>query len=480
MSAPLLRVAEVALCEREVKLRMPFRFGVVTLTESPQAFAHVRIELADGRSGWGMAAELLAPKWFDKDLALSNEDNFNQLRLALGIARDAYLGVAPPRSAFGHFAAHYRTQIETGARRGLNPLVANYGPALIDRAVLDALCRFLGVSFYEALRANLPGIAPAALLPEFAGFDMGAFLAALNPAQSIAARHTVGLVDAITGADPREPVGDGLPETLEQVVAVYGQRYFKLKVGGNAGEDVERLAAIAAVLDRIPEPYCVSLDGNEQYENIEEVTELWSRIEAEPRLARLRASILFIEQPIKRKVALATDVSALSRRKPVIVDESDADLDAFPRARALGYAGVSSKTCKGMYKSIINAARCARWNAGQTGTGYFMSAEDLTLQAGIAVQQDLALVNLLGITHAERNGHHYVNGMAGLSRGEQAAFLAAHPDLYEMSHGAVRRRIRAGRMDIGSLGCKGYAAAAEPDWNSMRKMVLPMQEQLHG
>ena len=473
MSAPLLRVAEIALYERDVRLRMPFRFGVVTLTESPQAFARVRIELADGRGGWGMAAELLAPKWFDKDLKLSNEDNYAQLRLALCIARDAYLGDAARRSAFGHFAVHYRSQIEAGAQRGLNPLVANYGPALIDRALLDALCRVLGVSFYDAVRANLPGVAPAALLPEFAGYDMDAFLGALEPAAFIAARHTVGLVDALTAADAHGAVGDGLPETLEQVVAAYGQRYFKLKVGGKVAEDIERLAAIAAVLDRIPDAYFASLDGNEQYENIEGAAELWSRLCGEPRLRRLAASILFIEQPINRKCALEQDVSGLSREKPVIIDESDADLDAFPRARALGYAGVSSKTCKGLYKSMINAARCARWNAGRPGARYFMSGEDLTLQAGVAVQQDLALVNLLGITHVERNGHHYVNGMADLSEAEQSAFLAAHPDLYERSHGAVRMHIRGGRMDVASLACKGYAVAAEPDWGGMRAMDLP-------
>jgi L-alanine-DL-glutamate epimerase-like enolase superfamily enzyme len=473
MSAPLLRVAEIALYERDVRLRMPFRFGVVTLTESPQAFARVRIELADGRGGWGMAAELLAPKWFDKDLKLSNEDNYAQLRLALRIARDAYLGDAARRSAFGHFAAHYGSQIGTGAQRGLNPLVANYGPALIDRALLDALCRVCGTSFYDAVRVNLPGIAPALVLPEFAGYDMDAFLGALEPAAFIAARHTVGLVDALTAADARGAVGDGLPETLEQVVAAYGQRYFKLKVGGKVAEDIERLAAIAAVLDRIPDAYFASLDGNEQYENIEGAAELWSRMCGDPRLRRLAASILFIEQPINRKCALEQDVSRLSREKPVIIDESDADLDAFRRARALGYTGVSSKTCKGLYKSMINAARCARWNAERPGTRYFMSGEDLTLQAGVAVQQDLALVNLLGITHVERNGHHYVNGMAGLSEAEQSAFLAAHPDLYERSHGAVRLRIRGGRMDVASLACKGYAAAAAPDWGGMREMVLP-------
>jgi transcriptional regulator with XRE-family HTH domain len=473
MSAPLVRVAEIALFERDVKLRMPFRFGVVTLTESPQAFARVRIELGDGGGAWGMAAELLAPKWFDKNLALSNEDNYEQLRLALRIARDAYLGDTAQRSAFGHFAAHYRPQIEAGAERGLNPLVASYGPALVDRALLDALCRARGVSFYDAVRANLPGVAPAALLPEFAGFDMDAFLDALKPAATIAARHTVGLADALTSADAHGAVGDGLPETLEQVVAAYGQRYFKLKLGGRVAEDIERLAAIAAVLDRIPEAYFASLDGNEQYESIDGAAGLWSRMQAEPRLRRLVKSVLFIEQPINRNHALAQDVFALSRYKPVIIDESDADLDVFPRARALGYAGVSSKTCKGLYKSMINAARCVKWNAERQSTRYFMSAEDLTLQAGVAVQQDLALVSLLGISHVERNGHHYVNGMAGLSDAEQSVFLAGHPGLYERSHGAVRMRIRGGRMDIASLACKGYAVAAEPDWGGMRDMVLP-------
>ena len=107
----------------------------------------------------------------------------------------------------------------------------------------------------------------------------------------------------------------------------------------------------------------------------------------------------------------------LSAEKPVIIDESDDSLDAFPRAKALGYKGVSSKTCKGIYKSLINAARCKEW-----GDGYFMTGEDLTIQAGLALQQDLALVSLLGLTHVERNGHHYVNGMAGLPRENKTRF----------------------------------------------------------
>jgi L-alanine-DL-glutamate epimerase-like enolase superfamily enzyme len=443
-AAPRLRIAEVALFERDVRLRMPFRFGVVTLTQAPQAFARVRIRLEGGREAEGAAAELLAPKWFDKDPALTNEDNVEQLRRSLAAAREAYLA-HEPRSAWGHSAPG----------RGL---VRNYGPALLDRAVLDALCRARGVSFYEAIRANLVGA------PGFEGLDLGACFAALRPAARVAARHTVGLLDPITAADQEQRVNDGLPETLEEVIERYGHRYFKLKVAGDARADVERLAAIAAVLDRIDGPYHVTLDGNEQYEDMRGVAELWARMKGEVRLARLVAGVLFIEQPVKRQAAFAAKVEGID--KPVIIDESDDALDAFPRAKALGYRGVSSKTCKGLYKSLVNRARCAAW-----GEGYFMSGEDLTIQPGLALQQDLALVSLLGLTHVERNGHHYVNGMAALPRPEQDAFLAAHPDLYEESHGAVRVRIEKGMLAIGSLDCPGYASRAQPDWTSMKEMA---------
>jgi hypothetical protein len=443
LSAVRFRITSAELFERDVRLRMPFRFGVVTLTESPQAFVRARIRLEDGREAEGAAAELLAPKWFDKDPALSNEDNFGQLRASLRAARGQYLGNGV-RTAWAH-------SLPT---RGL---VENYGPALLDRAILDALLRCLGISFFQGIRQNVMGA------DAFEGLDLPGHFAKLQPSGRIAARHTVGLVDPVTAADQKERVNDGLPETLEEVVARYGHRWFKLKVGGDAKADVERLCAIASVLDRIPGPYHASLDGNEQYDDFDGVAALWSSMRAESRLKRLVESIIFFEQPVKRQKALQQKVSGID--KPVIIDESDDSMDAFPRARELGYKGVSSKTCKGIYKSLVNAARCAAW-----GKEYFMSGEDLTIQAGLALQQDLALVSLLGIKHVERNGHHYVNGMAGLPDAEQNTFLAAHPDLYERSHGAVRLKISNGELAIGSLAGAGYASGAMPDWDTMRRM----------
>jgi len=344
-------------------------------------------------------------------------------------------------------------------------LLASYGPALVDRAVLDALCRAAGTSFYSAMQANLAGIGGER--PEFALLDFPRFLSKCAPHGDIEARHTVGLVDAITAADLKERVNDGLPETLEEVIAAYGHRYFKLKVGGRIDADIARLESIAGVLDGSGEPYFASLDGNEQYESAQGVAELVAGIRGRPALARLWHSILFIEQPIARKVALDIDLRAADFGRPVIIDESDGELDAFVLARERGYAGVSSKTCKGLYKSVLNAARCEAWNAEAGQPRYFMSAEDLTTQAGLSVQQDIALVNLLGIRHVERNGHHYVNGLAAQTPAEQQAFLEAHPDVYEHSHGAVRLRIAGGKIAIGSLACTGYASAAMPDFGAM-------------
>ena len=152
------------------------------------------------------------------------------------------------------------------------------------------------------------------------------------------------------------------------------------------------------------------------------------------------------------------------------------------QAKDLGWHGVSSKTCKGLYKSLLNGARCAAWNAQAPGAGpYFQSAEDLTLQPGLALQQDLALVNLLGITHVERNGHHYVDGMRGRPAAEQEAFAQAHPDLYEQATAPdgqriTRVRIVDGRLAIGSLASgSGFASAAMPDFGAMAPMQGPSQ-----
>jgi hypothetical protein len=108
------------------------------------------------------------------------------------------------------------------------------------------------------------------------------------------------------------------------------------------------------------------------------------------------------------------------------------------------------------------------WCAEDGEGAAFISAEDLTCQAGLAVQQDTALVAFHGIAHAERNGHHYVDGFAGAPASEQTAFAEAHPDLYRLTGaGAATLIIENGAISTRSLSCPGFASAAAPDWSFM-------------
>jgi hypothetical protein len=134
---------------------------------------------------------------------------------------------------------------------------------------------------------------------------------------------------------------------------------------------------------------------------------------------------------------------------------------------------VSSKQCKGVYKSLLNSVRCARHLAA--GRACFMSAEDLTTQAGLAVQQDTALVNLIGLAHVERNGHHYVHGFAGqgAAADEARAFADAQPGRYTGAGDDVRLDVRNGELDLRSLAAPGFASAAMPDFDTLAPMAEP-------
>ena len=56
MRAPRFRVLEVERREWPFRLRLPFRFGVITVTHGRQAVLRARIRDESGREGWGVAA----------------------------------------------------------------------------------------------------------------------------------------------------------------------------------------------------------------------------------------------------------------------------------------------------------------------------------------------------------------------------------------------------------------------------------------
>jgi L-alanine-DL-glutamate epimerase-like enolase superfamily enzyme len=461
LTAPTVRVRDIEFGVRPVRLRLPFRFGALSLRACPQVFVRAAVEVEGRAPVWGHAAELAVPRWFDKRPDRNLQANVQDLIDALQLAADAYCSVGALPAA----ALSLRLLPELaneGRRRGWTALSAAYGGAMLDRAVLDALCRALGLSVFHAVRHDLVGLSHSDVPDDLAGWGWHAWLADLRPLQRLQVRHTVGLLDDLGS---RSDATDGHPDSLRSAIRQQGLRVFKVKLGGDPVADLDRLAAVIDVLHGAAPDFRFTVDGNEQYAGPGALAALFDGLQRLPEIDRL----LYIEQPLPRERSQAGPLPA-GAPAPLLLDEADDALDAFVHARQAGWTGVSSKLCKGLYKALLNRARCDRWNADGTGPRCFMSAEDLTCQAGIAVQQDLAWAALLGLAHCERNGHHYADGFGDAPADEQAAFAAAHPDLYETAAGRPRLHIAAGRIEIGSLFGTGFAHGADPDFRFMQPL----------
>jgi hypothetical protein len=458
-----LAIRDIAFFERPVAFARPFRFGAVTMSAATQLFVRVGIEVEGKGRATGASAELLAPKWFDKRAELTPDQTIDELRRSLMIARELYLANREFDTAFGLHAACGRAQITACSREDIPPLAAAFGPAEIDKAILDALLRAADASFFDGMAANIAGL-DARLSPDLDDAAIAGFLAARRRLDRVAVRHTVGMDDRIEG-------DGGVADRGENS----GARYFKLKLNGDPAHDAARLARIGRELATLPYAFKVTLDANEQYADLAALNALIDRLDGDRALQPITSNLLYIEQPMPRDITKASPLGRLAAGN-FIIDEADDSYDAFPAARALGYRGISSKSCKGLYKAIVNAARAASWSAD--GGRYFVSGEDLTCQAGLAVQQDLALGALIGVTHAERNGHHYVDGFAETPAAEAEAFLAAHPDLYARERDKVRLAIHDGDLLTGSLTAPGFASAVHPDWSTMQPLRRPEQRVL--
>jgi hypothetical protein len=456
--APRLVVRDIAFFERPVTFARPFRFGAVVIEATPQAFVLVEIEVEGKARTVGASAEFLVPKWFDKRPHLAPERTVDELRCSLLFARELYLARKDFDTAFGLHASCIAAQLKYCAKEDIPPLAAAYGPAEIDKAILDALLRAAETNFFDGMAENIAGI-DARLSRDLGDNDIAQFLSGRKRLDRVAVRHTVGLDDRIEGEG-------GVADRQENA----GARYFKLKLNGDPTHDAERLIRIGKELATLPYDYRVTLDANEQYADLVALGMLVDRLDRDSALKPIAAKLLYVEQPMPRDITRKSPLGALAKRD-FIVDEADDSYDAFPVARALGYRGISSKSCKGIYKSVINATRAAKWSA--EGARHFIAGEDLTCQPGLALQQDLALGALIGITHAERNGHHYVDGFAETPAAEAQGFLTAHPDLYSKSGGKVRLAIHDGDLMTGSLTSPGFASAVHPVWSTIAPLARP-------
>jgi len=456
-----VRVRRVDLALTDCVTRLPFRFGIHTLTGAPTLTARVELE-TDAGEAVGHSADLLVPRWFEKDPSKSLEQDIEGLVNSATAAARLAEGT-PPRTVFDLWWRLYGVRVHGTPEDAPDRLVRGFGVALVERAVMDATCRAAGLSFFEALRQDLFAVRAGEVHQALEGWSPADSLPDA-PRERVALRHTVGLVDALTPDDIAERVDDGLPECLEEDIRAAGLRWFKLKLSGDPRADLERCLRFTEVVEAsAPDGWRLTVDGNEQFADLGVLRTLLDELSRDSGGARLLERLQCIEQPLPRawsfEPAAVPGLAALGEVAPVILDEADHGIEAFPRALALGYGGVSVKNCKGVLRALLNRALCDRHRA-------FQSAEDLTNLGVLALQQDLTTVAALGLGHVERNGHHYFRGLGHLPAGEAQGALEAHPGLWREEAGTIALRIEDGDLDLGSLQGVGYGYDCEIDFEA--------------
>lgn len=430
----------------DVRARMPFRFGISTMTFCPHLFLRVELSI-DGQRVEGLAADHLPPKWFTKNPQSAYGDDVADMIRVIRHAGDAALALPEAESPFAWWKQLYARQAAWIEKEQCPPLLGFFGVTLVERAMLDAFCRGIRLPFAEALRRGNLGMEGMAL-----------DLLAPEPLRSVIARHTVGLTDPVSVEDipAGERVLDGLPQSLEECIAAYGLTHFKIKLCGDVAKDLHRLRRLAEVIGSCSPDFAFTLDGNENFRGIEPFRALWDALTGDAALGAFLKKLIFVEQPLHRDVALGEPVKRAMLqwrdRPPIIIDESDATHGSLERALECGYAGTSHKNCKGVFKGIQSACRIAQLRRDRPEGNWILSGEDLSNIGPVSLPQDLAVMASLAITHVERNGHHYFRGLSFLPGDVQEAVLRHHGDLYRRhERGFATLDIRGGSINVGSV-----------------------------
>lgn len=463
--------------------RMSFAIGGVAKKRRPLAILVAKVAVADdrGHRSWGVSADRPSFGWLDKRRSSTPVEMLERLFDLCRAAREVYLEQPRFDSPFALWRRCWPGVLKIARQREHESLSASYASSLLERAVLDAVCRLQEVNVFQAITGPVSGFDPSGVHPQLAKFPWRRFLPR-RPRSRFHIRHTVGLSDPLSKEDlPADRrVNDGEPETLQEYIERDGLRYFKVKVSGDADRDLERLAKVWAQLVRVNQPV-VTLDGNESYRDLGEFARFVERLEREQ--LGLYQHILFIEQPLPRSLTFdkssAPAIEEIRKKKPLVIDEADGETDSFSKALQLGYDGVSHKNCKGFFKSLANYCLCAAHNdaaendAANAGPSRgrrmaFQTGEDLSTMPVVAIQQDFAALGVLNIEHCERNGHHYGFGLSHIDDAERSELLRLHSDLYTRRDEMTFLNIRDGQVTCGSLHeYPGFGVSTEPNWNQL-------------
>jgi L-alanine-DL-glutamate epimerase-like enolase superfamily enzyme len=414
-----IRIDEVVHGYEDYVYRAPYKFGGRVVDRVTLLNVHCRVTTRNGQTAWGFASMTMGNIWAFPSATMSYDTTLNAMKvLASRIAR-----ITQDCSELGHplDIAHVlepeylKVAAEVSAELELSEPIPKLCTLVVaspfDAALHDAFGKVHRRNVYDTYGPDLMTHDVSRYLgADFHGVRLDRMLLPA-PQLRIPVFHSVGGLDPLEASDVKtpasaalrrgRPIGDGLPETLDEWIRRDGLVRLKIKLqGDDLSWDVERTLAI----DRLAQAsegmkYC--LDFNERCPDVQYVLDCLRQIRDRSRDAFER--ILYIEQPTARDLHANRQnvMHEAARLRPIVIDESLTDLESLLLAREMGYTGVALKACKGQSQTVLMAAAAQKYKM-------FLCVQDLTCPGASLIHSVGIAARVPAVAGIEANARQYV------------------------------------------------------------------------
>jgi L-alanine-DL-glutamate epimerase-like enolase superfamily enzyme len=439
-----IRILEATWATQRFAYRAPVKFGGRVVTEAVIFDVTVEVETRAGLRGRGYGSMPMGNIWAWPSRNIPAEKTLEAMvQLATRVVEEAgqFRGEGHPLEIAQQLATTYSKHAESVVH-ALNlpepiPRLAQLVAASpVEAALFDAHGKALAQNSYNLLGPEFisPDLAHF-LNEEFAGEYLDKYTLR-NPKPRMPLYHLVGALDPLTPQEVTSPIGDGLPESLDQWIRFNGLTHLKVKLAGDdLSWDVERMLSVEKVAAQVQtecgcSQWWYSADFNERCESVEYVLEFLAKIREQSPAAFER--LQYIEQPTHRDLAAHPEnrMHAAARIKPVVIDESLVDFESLLLARELGYSGVALKACKGHSEALLAAAAAQKYRM-------FLCVQDLTCPGASFLHSASLSARIPGVAAIEGNARQYC---PAANRGWEDAY----PGMFRITDGTVETAVLDG------------------------------------
>jgi L-alanine-DL-glutamate epimerase-like enolase superfamily enzyme len=409
-----IRVEEVRFAYEDYRYRTPIKFGGVALDRVTLLNVECAVRTAAGKTARGFGSMPLGNVWSFPSRVLAYDETLAAMRALTerlaALTADYRESGHPIDITHALEPAYVRAAEQVSSRLKLAEpipvLCALVCASPFDAALHDAFGKAHSLPSYQTYGPDfLAHDLGHYLGPEFKGERLDQYVSR-EPKPRMPLYHLVGALDPIEAPDVKQPVGDGLPETLPEWIRFNGLTHLKIKLNGDdLGWDVERVLRVEAAAERTQKERDVSqwfysLDFNERCRDVEYLLEFLRRVQERAPAGFER--IQYIEQPTARdlKANRSNVMHEAAKLRPVVIDESLTDLESLQLAREMGYTGAALKACKGQSQSLLMAAAARKY-------GLFLCVQDLTCVGASLIHSAGLAAHVPGVAAIEANGRQY-------------------------------------------------------------------------